>query len=56
MIKITIPKSDDTRGMNMPAFLSKGRTVFITHEEREKMWKYLIAAERKAKKAKKLKG
>lgn len=52
-IKIMIPPDGDTRGMNMPAFLSKGKTVYFTYEERERAWKEMIAAERIAKKPKK---
>jgi len=54
MDKKAIQNFDAERGMNLPSFMANNGKIYITYEERKKMWKYLIAAERKAKKAKKI--
>ncbi|MFA5887927.1 MAG: hypothetical protein WC852_04415 [Candidatus Nanoarchaeia archaeon] len=45
---------DDTKGMDLPAFLSKGNTVFLTYEEREWAWKQMIAESKKRGKMRKI--
>lgn len=55
MIKIMIPPDGDTRGMNLPDFMFEKEGEYkISPEEREWAWKQMIAAERIAKKPKKI--
>lgn len=50
MDKKAIQNFDAERSMNLPSFMTNNGKIYFSYEERKKVWKELIAAEKKLKK------